>query len=64
MVYEDHSATLTVLVVSGDGTSLFGRNWLGAIRLNWGEIKKVHCMVDNLMEQYAEVFKDKLSTIL
>ena len=63
VVYEGQSATLPMLVVSGDGPSLFGRNWLSAIRFNWGEIKKVYCTLDNLMEQYAEIFKDELGTI-
>ena len=37
VVYEGQSATLPMLVVSGDGPSLFGRNWFGAIYVNWGE---------------------------
>ena len=31
---ENQSVTLPILVVSGDGPSLFGRNWLHA---NWGK---------------------------
>lgn len=63
VVYEDQSETLSMSVVLGDDPSLFGRNWLGAICLNWEEIKKVHCTFDNLMEQYVEVFRDELETV-
>ena len=61
--YEHQSVTLPILVVSGDGPSLFERNWLHAIRLNWGEIKKINVALDDLMERYGELFKDELGTV-
>ena len=61
--YEHQLVTLPILVVSGDGPSLFGRNWLHAIRLNWGEIKKIYVVLDDLMERYGELFKDELGTV-
>ena len=36
--YQGQSATLPLVVVKGQGPTLLGRNWLGKIRLNWGEI--------------------------
>ena len=41
---ENQSVILSTLVVSRDGPSLFERNWLHAICLNWEEImiKKIH----------------------
>ena len=36
--YQNQSHTLVLVVVSGDGPTLFGRNWLEAINLNWNQI--------------------------
>ena len=63
VAYENQSASLPILVASGDGPSLFGRNWLNSIRLNWGEIKKIRCGLDDLMGKYAEVFRDELGMV-
>ena len=55
LMYENQSASLPILVASGDGPSLFGRNWLNTIRLNCGEIKKICCGLDDLVGKYAEM---------
>ena len=34
----DQEAQLQLIVVQGSGPSLFGRNWLSVIRLNWRAI--------------------------
>ena len=34
----NQEATLPLLVVEGTGPSLFGRNWIHAIKLDWGDI--------------------------
>lgn len=36
------------------------KNWLNAIWLNWGEIKKIPCVLDDLIDKYSEVFRDEL----
>lgn len=41
MCYEEQSADLPLVVVAGEGTSLFGRNWLEHIKLNWTDISQV-----------------------
>ena len=33
--YGSQTEPLVLVVVAGDGPSLFGRNWLKYIRLNW-----------------------------
>ena len=38
MQYGDQIAKLALVVVAGEGPSLFGRNWLKYLRLNWSEI--------------------------
>ena len=40
--YNDHTATLPLLVVKGEGPSLLGRNWLSVLKLNWHEIFWLH----------------------
>ena len=54
---------LPLLVVEGSGPSLFGRNWLHKIQLNWGEIKRVSTELDRLMEKFPNLFKDGLGTV-
>ena len=34
--YSDQEKCLPLLVVAGNGPSLWGRNWLNEIRLDWG----------------------------
>ena len=41
VLYGDQQAELLLVVVEGNGASLFGRSWLQHIRLNWAEIKAV-----------------------
>ncbi len=61
--YGDQTRQLPLLVVSGNGPALFGRNWLGEIRLDWGIIKVVRSTLDDLLNEYAEVFGSGLGTL-
>ena len=54
---------LPLLVVEGSEPSLFERNWLHKIQLNWGEIKRVSMGLDRLMEKFPNLFKDGLGTV-
>ena len=58
--YGDQVKTLPV---EGDGPSLFRRNWLGDIQLDWGSIKKLRAPLDELLEEYEEVFRPELGTL-
>ena len=40
--YGDQTATVSLLVVKGEGPSLLGRNWLGVLKLDWHEIFWLH----------------------
>ena len=55
---------LPLLIVKGEGPSLFGRNWLSQIKLDWGAINQVTQQVCNkVLDKYPDVFKDELGTL-
>ena len=63
--YEQQQARLPLVVVSGTGPSLFGRNWLAEIRLNWESINRVH--IDNALAKvlmsHKMVFEEGLGKL-
>ena len=55
---------LPLLVVKGEGPSLFGRDWLTKIHLNWGAINTVKCRtLTSVLESYSSVFEPGLGTL-
>ena len=67
MSYNGQFWDLPLLVVEGDGPSLFGLNWLEHIKLNWKEIHFLHSKplplkLQSLLEWYADLFKPELGT--
>ena len=64
VTYQGQAAKkLPLLVVKGSGPSLFRRNWLCEIQLNWGKIKKISTELDRLMKKFPDLFKDGLGTV-
>ena len=60
--YGDQSASLQLVVVSGSGPSLLGRNWLSQIRLDWSRICNIQCgSIEDILSKYPEVFREGLS---
>ena len=58
------TATLPLMVVSGDGTALLGRNWLPHLKLDWGQVKRVWGPeVEDMTHKYAAVFKEELGKV-
>ena len=53
---QNQTANLPIQIVKGQGPSLFGRNWLRDIKLNWGSIKKISSDLDNVLTQHQSVF--------
>ena len=56
--YEGYTGAQTLYVVEGCGPSLFGRDWLNEIRINWQEIRMEISTIPSchdLVEKYAEV---------
>ena len=55
---------LPLLIVSGEGPSLLGRNWLQNLHLDWREIHKVHdSHLDEVVCRHSTVFRDELGTL-
>ena len=63
VTYQDQIANLPLQIIKGKGPSLFGRNWLRNIKLNWGSIKKVSCDLDNVLAKHKSIFNDELGTM-
>ena len=63
VTYQDQIANLRLLIIKGKGPSLFGRNWLRNIKLNWGSIKKIRSGLDNVLAKHKSVFNDELGTM-
>ena len=62
--YGDQTKQLSLVVVSGNGPSLLGRNWLTEIKLNWQQLNKVtKSDLHTLFEKYKNIFKEELGTV-
>ncbi len=62
--YGTHQEELLLVVVEGDGPSLFGRNWLHRIQLSWTEVKAVrNGDLNGVLEANAEVFGKELGEL-
>ena len=57
---------LELVVISGKGPSLLGRDWLGSLRLDWKEIQMLNVTPDVLkavLSKHSNLFRDELGTI-
>ena len=64
--YRSQSAPLVLVVVAGDGPSLFGRNWLKYIRLEWNRITTIRAKssgLDALLQKHDLLFKEEVGTV-
>ena len=63
--YQAQSQSLPLLVVLEHGPSLFGRNWLPKIKLDWTSIYSLQesLSVTKLLERHATLFSDKLGAL-
>lgn len=66
--YQGYVGQHILYVVSGQGPSLLGRDWLSHIRLNWASIKLLAAgdcapAVRELTDRFADVFQGGLSTM-
>ena len=62
--YKQQRAKVPLMIVKGDGPSLFGRNWLQQFRLDWQEI---HCLCPNflttMLKRHQAVFQEGLGML-
>ena len=62
--YGDQKAELPLLVVEGSRLSLFGRDWLARIKLDWKAIYMVSCHpVETLLSRLRKLFEGGLGTL-
>ena len=72
--YQDQSADVPLLVVEGSGPSLFGRDWLSGIRVDWKKICNIRVSETDLpqgvasqlrttIQNHPNVFKPGLGTV-
>ena len=56
--YKSQTTTLPLLVVSGIGASLIGRDWLEKLTLNWKAIHNIHSeKLQEVLSEFSEVFQ-------
>jgi hypothetical protein len=66
--YEDQEGVWPLLVITGKGPNLIGRNWLQNIKINWKNLfqlkedKNTSVKVNKLLEKYQKVFHEELGT--
>ena len=63
VTYKNQEIEAPLLVVAGDGPTLFGRNWLQLLQLDWKEIRYMTTAIDTLLQKHEAIFKDELGTM-
>ena len=64
VTYKNQSARLPLVIVQGEDPTLFGRNWLTKILLDWKEINWVrNGSLQAVLEKYEAVFQEGLGTL-
>jgi len=64
--FGEQTQNLKLIVVSGKGPSLFGKDWLQKLRLDWQRIyfqTSPLTELSSLFTKYANLFKDELGTV-
>ena len=65
--YEGQAAQLELVVVAGDGPSLFGRDWLSVIKLDWQSLR-IHTMcsttsLESILQKHTVIFDEGLGLV-
>ena len=62
--YNKQVVEFPLRVVEGNGPSLFGRDWLTHIQLDWKKIHSIHkCKVEEVLERHSHVLQESLGTL-
>ena len=65
--YGKSTHVLQLLIVHGEGPTLFGRDWLRIIRLNWSDVNRVSnsgAGYDTVLNKYPGLFSDGVGTFV
>ena len=64
VMYKDQSAKLPMVIVKGEGPTLFGGNWLTEIALDWKEIHWIkNSSLQEILSKHEAVFQEGLGTL-
>ena len=64
VLYGGQQVNLPLIVVKGDGPSLFGRNWLEKITLDWYTIHLVgDGALEHILQRHKSIFQEGLGTM-
>ena len=63
VIYKTQEVDAPLVVVAGEGPTLFGRNWLQLIQLDWKDIRYMTTAIDKLLQKHEVLFKDELGTM-
>ena len=63
--YDEQQVMLPLVVVKGGGPSLFGRNWLEIVKLNWPAIHRVQeSPLNSILAEHQAIFQEGLGTLV
>jgi len=65
VTFNDVSRKLPLWIIQGNGPTLFGRNWLEFIKLDWPVIKLMACDVNHnaILDKYPSLFGGGVGTL-
>ena len=65
VVHNDQRQSLRLMVTEGSGPTLLGRDWLGALRLDWRSIFQIgrSLTLQQVIAEHPEVFRDGLGEL-
>ena len=63
--YQTQTVTLPIFVIKGKSVSLYGRNWLKRIKLDWQIIKslRINSPLDEVIEKHSHLFRSELGKL-
>ena len=62
--HNKQKAGLALVVVTGSGPSLLGRDWLKKLKLDWQQINHMHLKtLHDLLEEHKVVFEESLGML-
>ena len=66
VTYESQVISLPLVIIRGSGVTLFGRNWLEHIQLDWSKIHSLRegtSELQLLLDKHQLLFREELGTL-